>query len=217
MLTVWFAIGGHVWGYYKFPGRILFMLPAFEMRYLYKKKIEEKDTLPNGIYFGILLTIQLCIVLTCAGLAYSTVWCASFANGPVVPYLTTITGIAFWLRISKILSPLFSHMRILRQIGKNTYSIMMHHILAFMLVKDIVFIVSVRTPLCADFNKEAFFTDVNYMYLINGLDASKWIYLAAGLIIPLLIGRVTASYGWKVIGVGKLLLSGGRRKGALNH
>lgn len=117
------------------------MLPAFEMGYLYKKKIEEKDTLPNGIYFGILLTIQLCIVLTCAGLAYSTVWCASFANGPVVPYLTTITGIAFWLRISKILSPLFSHMRILRQIGKNTYSIMMHHILAFMLVKDIVFIV----------------------------------------------------------------------------
>lgn len=197
MLTVWFAVGGHVWGYYKFPGRILFMLPVFELGHMYKKKLEEKDTLPNGVYFGILLVIQLCIVLFCAGLAYSTVWCTSFANGPVVPYLTTVTGIAFWLRISRILSPLFKDSRIVCRIGKNTFSIMMHHVLAFMLLKGIFFALSVLTPLCADFDREAFFTDVNYIYLINGMDAGKWIYLTAGLMVPLLISRPERKYRWK--------------------
>ena len=191
ILTVWFAIGGHVWGYYKFPGRILFMLPAFELGQLYKKKLERKDTLPSGIYFSVLFIVQLVVVFSCAGLAYSTVWCASFANGPVVPFVTMVTGIAFWLRVSKILSPLLPELRGIRQIGENTYGIMMHHIFAFFLVKEAFFALSLFTPWCADFDKAAFLTDVNYIYLLNGIDVSKWIYMAAGIVIPLLIGKVS--------------------------
>ncbi|TCL60318.1 fucose 4-O-acetylase-like acetyltransferase [Kineothrix alysoides] len=205
ILTVWFAIGGHVWGYYKFPGRILFMLPAFELGQLYKKKLERKDTLSNGIYFSILLVIQLIVVFSCAGLAYSTVWCASFANGPVIPFVTMATGIAFWLRVSKMLSPLLPGMKGTRQIGTNTYGIMMHHVPAFFLVKGTFFALSVFTPWCADFDKPAFLTDVNYIYLLNGMDVSKWIYIAAGVVIPLAIGKMSkAGYGALTEGLGRL-------------
>lgn len=186
MLTVWFAIGGHVWGYYKFPGRILFMFPAWQMGLLYREKLEKWDRLPDGIYFGVLLAVQMVIVSTCGGLAYSTVWCTSFANGPVIPYLTTITGIAFWLRIAKKMTPLWKEGAWMDKIGKNTWAIMMHHAAVFMLVKGVFCLLAEYTSLCADFDKTMYLADIGYLYVPGGIAAFKWIYLIAGLTLPLL-------------------------------
>lgn len=188
--VVWMAIGGHVWGYYKFPGRILFMLPIFQMGQFYKKKLEKIDHLSNIAYFSVLLAVQLCIVLGSAGLAYSMVWCSGFANGPIIPYLTIITGTAFWLRIAKILEPLLSKLRLVEWIGSNTYEVMMHHILGFMMVKGIFYAISRLTLWCADFEEMAFFTDVNYIYLLNGAEVTKWIYMAAGIGVPFLMWKL---------------------------
>ncbi len=184
IVTVWLAIGGHVWGYYKFPGRILFMLPVYQMGHFYKKRLEKYDTLPHSIYFGVVLAVQLVITYCCGGLAYSTVWCTSFANGPIVPYLTTITGIAFWLRIAKILSPLLDRMKGVEWLGRNTYAVMMHHIAGFMLLKGICCILSMNTVWCADFDRIAFLTDIGYIYVPGGVQVFKWLYLAAGIGVP---------------------------------
>lgn len=187
MLTVWLSINGHVWGYYKLPGRILFMLPVYQLGQLYKQKIEKYDTLPNHIYFSVLFIVQLTIIMNCGGLAYSTVWCTGFVNGPVIPYLTIITGIAFWLRISKTLEPLYSRLKCIGCIGANTYTIMMHHILSFMFIKGILYEISVHTLYFQDFDKTAFFSVLEYLYLPEGIHAFKWVYLAAGIGIPLVI------------------------------
>ena len=191
MVTVWFAIGGHVWGYYKFPGRILFMFPVYQIGQLYRRKLEKMDKLPHGIYFGTLLLIQLLIVLNCGGLAYSTVWCTGFVNGPVIPYLTTITGIAFWLRVAKILEPLLGEQKGIDLIGKNTYAIMMHHVFGFMMIKGIACFISECTPVCGDFDRAAFAADIGYVYLPGGMDAFKWIYLVGGIGTALLIQALT--------------------------
>ncbi len=194
MLTVWFAIGGHVWGNYKFPGRILFMMPCYQMGCFYKKHLEKYDTLPDGIYFAGLLVLQLLVVFSCGGLAYSTVWCTGFANGPVVPYLTTATGIAFWLRIAKRLEPSLENLPGLEWIGGNTYAVMMHHILGFFMVKGILCGIGSVTPWFQDFDKAAFLNDIGYIYVPGGVEAFKWVYIAAGIGVPLLIrmgtGRV---------------------------
>lgn len=189
MATVLLAAGGHVWGYYKIPGRVLFMLPGFQMGRIYKEKLEKHDNLSNGLYFLIVMGIQLLLVANCGGLAFSAVWVTSFANGPVIPYLTVITGIAFWLRAAKIIKdiPYFSGK--LTDIGRNTYAIMMHHIFAFFLVKAVFYLVHCFTPLCADFDTAMFFSDVNFVFLLNGVEAGKWIYLAAGIGIPMIIGK----------------------------
>ena len=42
MATIQLAIGGHVWGIYKFPGRLLLMFPGFQMGKIYKEKIESR-------------------------------------------------------------------------------------------------------------------------------------------------------------------------------
>lgn len=193
--TVWFAIGGHVWGYYKLPGRILFMLPMYQMGYFYKQKLEKYDTLHNGIYFAIVLGIQLILVSCCGGLAYSTVWCTSFANGPLVPYLTTITGIAFWLRIARLLAPLFDRLPGVNWLGSSTFAVMMHHIAGFMLLKGILYAVSYSTSLCSDFDQMAFGGDIGYIYLPGGVEAFKWVYLAVGIALPFIVQKTVEKMG----------------------
>ncbi|NBI92716.1 acyltransferase [Lachnospiraceae bacterium] len=191
MLTVWFAIGGHVWGYYKLPGRILFMFPVYQLGILYKKKLERYDTLPSKYYFALLFILQLAIVLNNGGLAYSAVWCTSFVNGPAIPYLTTITGIAFWLRVSRLLTPLSGQLKGLTFLGASTYAVMMHHILGFMLLKAILYGLSPFLTSLSTFDRAAFLSDIGYIYLPNSSDAFKWVYLAAGIGFSLLMQHIT--------------------------
>lgn len=190
MVTIQLAIGGHVWGLYKFPGRLLLMLPGFQMGRIYKEKLEKHDTLPDGLYFLIVIGLQIGISVLCAGLAFGVVWVTSFANGAVVPYLTTITGIAFWLRISKLITGMPAVSMKFAYIGRNTYTIMMHHVAVFMLVKGFFYLCSLLTPLCGTFDREMFFNNIEYVYLAGGTEASKWIYLFAGIVVPLLIGKM---------------------------
>ena len=70
-------------------------------------------------------------------------------------------------------------------VGRNTYSIMMHHVFCFMLVKGFFYLCSLYTPFCADFDTEMFFYEINFVFLPGGAEASKWIYLAAGVGLPL--------------------------------
>ena len=190
ILTVWLAISGHVWGPYKILGRILFMLPGFQLGHLYKEKLERYDTLSDGLYFLIVMGIQLLITVFCGGLAFSAVWVSSFANGPVIPYVTIITGIAFWLRIARIIKdiPYISGKMI--YIGRNTYAIMMHHIFAFFLVKSVFYAFHMLTGLCKEFDVSMFFSEINFIYLPGGAEAGKWIYLFAGIAIPLMIANL---------------------------
>lgn len=190
IFTVWLAAGGHVWGYYKIPGRILFMLPGYEMGRIYKEKLEKHDRLSNGWYFLIVMGIQLVITFLCGGLAFSAVWVTSFGNGPVVPYLTVITGIAFWLRISRILKEVPAVSQGMVIIGRNTYAVMMHHIMVFFLIKTVFYGIHLLTPFCENFDTVMYFSDINFLYLPKGAETVKWLYLTAGVGIPLLLAGI---------------------------
>ena len=62
---------------------------------------------------------------------------------------------------------------------------MMHHIMAFMLVKMVLAGMASHTGFCPDFDLEQFHTNIDYIYAVGGAEAFKMIYLAAGLILPL--------------------------------
>lgn len=211
MAVVYLSVGGHVWGLYKTPGRILFLYPCFQMGQFYKKKLEQRDTLGNIPYFAVVLGIQVLLNLCCNGLAYSSVWCTGFANGPVIPYVTVVSGTAFWLRVAKILAPLAGEEQsgdfaardpgtghvaagsrtggFLLYLGRNTYAVMMHHIMAFMLVKGALAGIAAHTGYLADFDFARFYSDIDYYYLVKGAEAFKMVYLAAGIALPLGLQR----------------------------
>lgn len=189
MTVVWLAISGHVWGLYKMPGRILFLFPCFQMGQFYRRKLEKHDRLGNLPYFAIVLGVQVLLNLCCNGLAYSCVWCTAFANGPVIPYVTVVSGIAFWLRVSKILAPVCGRDSAVSYLGRHTYPVMMHHIMVFMLIKMVLAGIAAGTGYLADFDFARFYTDIDYCYLVKGAETFKMVYLAAGIVLPLLLQR----------------------------
>lgn len=198
MLVVYLAIGGHVWGLYKMPGRILFLYPCFQMGQFYHQKLEAYDTLNSTIYLSVLFVIQILLHLGCGGLAFSAVWCTGFANGPVVPYLTIMTGIAFWLRISKVLTPVLGQNRFFSYLGRNTYAVMMHHVLAFMVVKAVLAFMARQFGVFPDFDFASYYGNADYYYFVNGSDAFKMVYLAAGIFLPLALQRGIDSIKTKI-------------------
>lgn len=187
MVVVWLAIGGHVWGLYKTPGRILFLYPCFQMGQFYRRKLERHDTLGNLLYFGIIIGIQLTLTFCCNGLAYSSVWCTGFTNGPVIPYVTAATGIAFWLRVARIMTPACHKSKAVVYLGKNTFAVMMHHVMAFMAVKMVIAAFAAHMPGLADFDMELYRSNIDYFYMIKGAEQFKMVYLLAGIILPLLL------------------------------
>lgn len=187
LVTVYLAKRGSVYDWYRLPARIMFAAPIFQIGRLYNRKIEERDKLPSRIYLPILLVIQYFIVKNSAGLAFSAVWVSGFANGIWMPYLTTVTGIAFWLRIAKIATPYFVKSRIAIFMGSNTFSIMMHHIFAFILLKGVFAYFYTNTSLCGDFDMVAFLGTTDYYYLPDGMRVFQWLYLIVGISLPLFV------------------------------
>ena len=189
MAVVQLAVGGHVWGLYKTPGRILFLYPCFQMGQFYKKKLEVHDTMGNLPYFAVVIGAQVILSLCCNGLAYSSVWCTGFANGPVIPYVTVVSGVAFWLRVARILTPALGKSPAVSYLGRSTYAVMLHHVMAFMLVKGILAGIAAHTGYLADFDFVRFHTDIDYYYLVRGSEIFQMVYLAAGVVLPLLLQR----------------------------
>ena len=113
-----------------------------------------------------------------------------FQNGVIIPYVTSLTGIAFWLRISKLLTPIAGNHRFVRLISDNTYSIMIHHLMGFMTVKWLFLLLSHTTALFSDFNADYLRSTIWYYYLPKGLQQYGMVYLAGGILIPILIKKL---------------------------
>lgn len=180
-----------VYGVLLLATRTMFFLPCFEFGQFYRNKLEKRDNLSNTAYFSILFLIQLVLLTLYDVIIYTPSKMTKFENGVIIPYITAITGIAFWLRISKILTPAVKNWKPIRLIADNTFSIMIHQYMGFMAVKWMFYIISLITPLCKKFNVNAMKTNIRYLYLPCGLKRYLIIYVAAGIFIPILIEKGT--------------------------
>lgn len=191
LAAVYLAKRGSVYDFYKLPGRIMFLAPAFEMGQLYKQKWERKDTLPSSLYFLLLFIIQFAICFSNNGrINFSAVWVTGFTGSLFLPYLTTITGIALWLRIAKELTPLLSKNRFFMYLGNHTFSVMMHHLSGFFIINSIFSLLSGISETFASFDRALYVSDPYYVFLPNGMPEIKWLYLAFGLLLPLGISLI---------------------------
>lgn len=194
MATIMLAIKGHVWGYWKLPGRILFMLPVYEMGIFYKKYIAKyANKVPDFVMIAVVVCVQLIIRMTCRSLVFSAVWCSGFNNGPVIPYITVITGLVFWYRIAKLLNRTKLRM-VISSIGDISFSLMMHHILAFFLINSFAYYMYLNHKQMGYelFDIHRYLYSVDYVYWIYDLPVTKWLYLIIGLTFSALLHKVEA-------------------------
>ena len=203
---VQWMIAGHNVGWELALGRVMFFLPCFQFGRLYRTHLERLDRAGNLLYFSVLLAIQLVLRTLFPALSYTISLGTDFANGPVIPFVTALTGIAFWLRIARILTPLLENSRVVRTLSESGFWIMANHFLGFFLLNAAYYGVFSRTSLFADFPASDFHSTVWCFYFPFGSRATAILYLAAGILLPL---GMRACWKWTAARLGRLRL---RRK-----
>lgn len=189
--VVFLAKRGSVYDFYKLPGRLMLMAPIYQLGRLYKSNLEKKDTLPSILYFAILFILQFVVIRYTGGsVNYSVVWVTGFANGVFMPYITSIIGIMFWLRIAKLLTKLPSF-PILTWIGEHTFSIMMHHLFGFFLFNSMLYYFHKNLGQFPLFDIATYQGDIYYTYCSSGGNKLWYIlYIAIGLFIAYILDKL---------------------------
>ena len=164
---------------------MMFLLPCYGAGTLYKEKLEARDRADNGLYLGIILAAWLLLAMSGRPLIYSVAFCNGF-TGILLPYVTAALGIAFWLRVSRILAGAFGDGRYIRYFGSHTYAVMMHHIMALMVLKTLFAALAKYTALFPGFSFEQYKADLWYCYFPKALPQFRVVYLMWAIVLPLL-------------------------------
>lgn len=77
-------------------------------------------------------------MFTYSGYQYDVAW-ADYNNQLIAPFLFSLTGIWVCIQIADIITEKYGDSKVLFYIGNNTWSIMMHHVFIYWLLKTIVF------------------------------------------------------------------------------
>ncbi len=188
MSGIYLVIQGHRVWYCLLFLKVTFFYVSYMLGRIYQLFLEKKDTCPNTIYFFILLIVQLLIHTNCNRLDYVLSEGTQFENGVWIPFLTAITGIAFYLRIAKILTPGLQKSSFLHILSKHSYSIMLHQFLGFMLVKGMIGVAQIVWGVFPEFSVSVMKTNIWYYYFPIGESTFGIVYFLGGIIIPVGIG-----------------------------
>ena len=178
-------------GWWLFLTRFMYFIPFFSLGYFYKNYLEKKDTLPSFWYFSIILAVALIIILVYGhASAYSIVIMdENFFENPVLPFVSGILGVAFYLRIARILTPVIGKSKMLNVVADNTFSIMMNHILGIFILKALFLLACKFLPMLPEFSMELFKNDIAYIYLPRGR-GFPLLYVFFGAFIPIVMQKV---------------------------
>lgn len=165
--------------------RAFYMLFWFEIGTLYKCVLEKFDTMKNSLYFSIVLMAQFVLIILCGQRGMiAPVYNSEFTNCAGLTIMSAATGIAFFLRLAKILTASVGRSKLVHYISTHTFSIMMHQITAFAIL-NILFYFITQALNINSFDLAAFQTNQWYRFYPMGLSTFNVLYLLAGFVFPL--------------------------------
>ena len=139
----------------------------------------------NLYYFLIIFFIQFILIYRYENITFSLVSCNDFNNTNILlPFITSLTGIMFWVRISKILSAYFEGNKLIEYISKNTFSIMTHHLFIFFVINTFLRLLFKLINI-GGFNVQMYRTNIFYVFLPFNYNFSI-VYLLLGIAVPLI-------------------------------
>lgn len=167
-LGVYLAKKGFNTDFGLFFTRFMYFVPFYSLGYIYRIYLEKKDVLRNFWYFVIIIVFELVIILINGHSSYYLIFDMKEFSDPFSPYLVGVLGIAFWLRVSRILAPAIGKSKYIIMIANNTFAIMMHHFLGFSILGAMFYFASKFIPALPRFNIEAFMNSSDYIYMPRG-------------------------------------------------
>lgn len=179
-----FFIQQNATGFFKICCRSMYCIFFYRLGCWYKAYGEEKDKLNSTLYFCILLCVQFVFRIVFSNLNIGVYGGVDFDH-ILVLIITPIVGVFFWLRIAKLLTPLLKDVKWLIYIGKNTMSIMIHHLFAIFLLQAVLCFIHCKTTILSGFDVSKYASSVYYVYAPN--PAMKLIYAILSIAIVLLV------------------------------
>ena len=194
LLGIWgvqLAIDGYNTGWYLVLVRMLYLLPFYSLGALYREKLEKNDKLPSWVYFSIIIVAELVInFIYRRNPSYVPSWCNCFTDGPVMPFVVAVLGIAFWLRFTRVLVPSIGHNKIVNLMADNSYSIMINQYFGFLTVSTFYAVTNKVFGVWRSFDFSLYKTKHNYFYLPRGIKNFIIVYIIAGIFVPILISKL---------------------------
>ncbi|MCR5249866.1 MAG: acyltransferase family protein [Lachnospiraceae bacterium] len=186
VLGLQLSIMGYREGWWLLLPRTAYFFAFFAGGVYYKRVLEKHDRLPHVVYFGLIILAQLAMLYFFHRMPiYVISTCESFPEGPLLPFIVGAIGVAFWLRVARILEPGLGKDRVLNAVADHSYSIMIHQFMGFMFVKTLYALAAKYTGHFADFDMERYKTDLWYYYTPERLPYySLILYLIAGVALP---------------------------------
>ena len=167
--------------------KLLFGLPFIQFGYLYRNKLEKYDK-PSYKSFIIVFLIQIILIAFFKNeYPFNFVVGGGIFYNVFLPFITSLTGIWFWLQICTILSNKLGNNKITSYLGNHTLDIMIHHMFAFWLLNTLFY--AIGAP---GFNIPEYRTAIFYEYLINDDSHFLILYALLGLAIPIGISKITS-------------------------
>jgi fucose 4-O-acetylase-like acetyltransferase len=176
--------------------KLLFGLPFLQLGYVYRVKLEAHDK-PSVKSLVLVFLIQGALIgIFKSEFPFGYVVAGGGFDSVFLPFLTSLTGIWFWLQISTFLSSKIGSIKILRYLGNHTWDIMVHHVFGFWLLNTFFF--AIAAP---GFNVAQYRTKILYEYIINGDTHFLIFYAVVGIVVPLAIFKITSTLRGKLGGL----------------
>ncbi len=165
--------------------RGLYFLPAFAFGYLYRRTLEKYDRLATPLWLGLLLGGVTLLTGAFPGYNHVPSWLDTVNAPGLAIYAISFLAILFWVRVARVLTPVWEKSHTLKYISEHTFDLMMHHFVGFMLAKAMFL---PFTPGDGAANLARVKSDIWYYPFPGGDENYAWIYIAISMVIALLAG-----------------------------
>ena len=160
------------------------MLFFIQLGRIYRCYLEPHDQLPSLPYFGLVFLCQFLLIVLSHGSPMSPglYQLVDFDRTGILYILTGITGIALWLRVSRIIASAPKPSRFITFVGKNTRDIMAFHPFGFFLLNTVFYFLirlGAAQSVLAGFQTDLYRSRIYYLYTDN--PRFVILYFAAGM------------------------------------
>ncbi|MBE5882339.1 MAG: acyltransferase [Lachnospiraceae bacterium] len=163
-----------------------FLIQFYQMGVLYRCKLEEgfRKIPALAIWIVTIVINSFLIYMTGNQIYFNDInkMTGFMTDIYVLPLMTSVTGIAFWLAISDKLVPVLGENKLINYISNHTYAIMMFHIIWFNVYN---FLISRIPQVAKTFDFEKFYKTAWYRY--EPATQFRFFYVMAGLFGALLM------------------------------
>lgn len=144
--------------------RPFIMLLFLHIGFCYNNYIQGKINIPTVVLFAVLIVIRAILTSLYGGCVSGLFQCTFEAPWWAV-FVATAVGIAFWLRIAILISPIVKTNGVLVEIGRRTREIMTHHLFAIFIWNGFVYCFLRLFSIESSFNTAEYKSAIYFRYI----------------------------------------------------